>query len=162
GIITGVMLSLARAGGETAPLLLTALGNQFFSADLLQPMASLPVQLYNYAVAPYDDWHTKAWGSALVLVFVVGCLSLITRLAARRARRGARLPRGRGRLRARGRPGAGAPAHRDGLPEAEPVPADVDPRQRAGRPDADRRAAARRQRRRAGLSVPGLGRALGG
>jgi phosphate transport system permease protein len=86
GIITGVMLSLARAGGETAPLLLTALGNQFFSLDLLQPMASLPVQIYNYAVSPYDDWHTKAWGSALILVGVVGCVSLITRLATRRVR----------------------------------------------------------------------------
>ncbi|HEY3081740.1 MAG TPA: phosphate ABC transporter permease PstA [Chloroflexota bacterium] len=86
GVITGVMLSLARAGGETAPLLLTALGNQFFSTDLLQPMASLPVQIYNYAVSPYDDWHTKAWGSALVLVTVVGALSLITRLATRKAR----------------------------------------------------------------------------
>ena len=86
GVITGVMLSLARAGGETAPLLLTALGNQFFSADLLQPMASLPVQIYNYAVSPYEDWHTKAWGSALVLVAVVGLLSLTTRLATRGAR----------------------------------------------------------------------------
>jgi phosphate transport system permease protein len=86
GVITGVMLSLARAGGETAPLLLTALGNQFFSADLLQPMASLPVQIYNYAVSPYEDWHTKAWGSALILVTVVGVLSLITRLATRKAR----------------------------------------------------------------------------
>jgi len=86
GVITGVMLSLARAGGETAPLLLTALGNQFFSTNLLQPMASLPVQIYNYAVSPYDDWHTKAWGSALVLVTVVGALSLITRLATRKAR----------------------------------------------------------------------------
>jgi phosphate transport system permease protein len=86
GVITGVMLSLARAGGETAPLLLTALGNQFFSTDLFQPMASLPVQIYNYAVSPYDDWHTKAWGSALVLVLVVGTLSLITRLATRKAR----------------------------------------------------------------------------
>ena len=86
GVITGVMLSLARAGGETAPLLLTALGNQFLSFDLTSPIASLPVQIYNYAVAPYEDWHTKAWGSALVLVLVIGCLSLITRLAARRAR----------------------------------------------------------------------------
>jgi phosphate transport system permease protein len=86
GVITGVMLSLARAGGETAPLLLTALGNQFLSFDPGQPMASLPVQIYNYAVSPYDDWHTKAWGSALVLVLVVGCLSLTTRLATRRAR----------------------------------------------------------------------------
>ena len=86
GVITGVMLSLARAGGETAPLLLTALGNQFFSLDLLQPMASLPVQIYTYAVSPYDDWHTKAWGSALILIAVVGCLSLVTRLVTSRTR----------------------------------------------------------------------------
>ncbi len=86
GVITGIVLSLARAGGETAPLLLTALGNQFFNFDLLQPMASLPVQIYTYAVAPYDDWHTKAWGSALVLVFVIGTLSLVTRVATRQRR----------------------------------------------------------------------------
>ena len=88
GLITGVVLSLARAGGETAPLLLTALGNQFFSADLLRPMASLPVQIYNYAVSPYDDWHTKAWGAALILITVIGSLSLIMRLtlASRRFR----------------------------------------------------------------------------
>jgi phosphate transport system permease protein len=86
GVITGVMLSLARAGGETAPLLLTALGNQFFSTDMLQPMASLPVQIYTYAVSPYEDWHTKAWGSALVLVAVIGILSLTTRVATRRSR----------------------------------------------------------------------------
>ncbi|MSQ26816.1 MAG: phosphate ABC transporter permease PstA [Dehalococcoidia bacterium] len=83
GLITGVVLSMARAGGETAPLLLTALGNQFFSADLLAPMAALPVQIYNYAVAPYDDWHTKAWGSALVLILVISLLSLATRLSTR-------------------------------------------------------------------------------
>lgn len=86
GVVTGVMLSLARAGGETAPLLLTALGNQFLSFDVRGPVASLPVQIYSYAIAPYEDWHTKAWGSALVLVLVVGCLSLITRIATRRAR----------------------------------------------------------------------------
>lgn len=86
GVVTGIMLSLARAGGETAPLLLTALGNQFLSFDLLQPMASLPVQIYTYAVAPYDDWHTKAWGSALILVAIVGTLNLITRLATRASR----------------------------------------------------------------------------
>jgi phosphate transport system permease protein len=74
GVITGVMLSLARASGETAPLLLTALGNQFLSLDVRGPMASLPVQIYQYAIAPYDDWHTKAWGAALVLVLVVGVL----------------------------------------------------------------------------------------
>ncbi len=79
GVITGTVLSMARAGGETAPLLLTALGNQFFNFDLLQPTASLPVQIYNYAVAPYDDWHTKAWGAAFVLIVVIGLLSFITR-----------------------------------------------------------------------------------
>ena len=79
GVVTGVILSMARAGGETAPLLLTTLGNQFFSFNFLAPMAALPVQIYNYAVAPYDDWHTKAWGSALVLIMVVGLLSFIAR-----------------------------------------------------------------------------------
>ncbi|MSQ15544.1 MAG: phosphate ABC transporter permease PstA [Dehalococcoidia bacterium] len=83
GVITGVVLSMARAGGETAPLLLTALGNQFFSFDLFQPMAALPVQIYNYAVSPYDDWHTKAWGAALILIMVVGLLSFITRQVTR-------------------------------------------------------------------------------
>jgi len=86
GIIAGVMLALARAGGETAPLLLTALGNQFFSFNLLQPMAALPLQIYTYAVSPYADWHTKAWGSALVLILVIGVLSLLTRLATRAPR----------------------------------------------------------------------------
>jgi phosphate transport system permease protein len=88
GIITGVVLSLARAGGETAPLLLTALGNQFFSFNLLQPMAALPVQIYNYAVAPYEDWHTKAWGGALVLISLIGALSVIARYATRGKRLG--------------------------------------------------------------------------
>ncbi len=83
GVITGVVLSLARAGGETAPLLLTALGNQFMNFDLFQPMASLPVQIYNYARSPYEDWHTKAWGSALVLIALIGTLSLLTRWAVR-------------------------------------------------------------------------------
>lgn len=83
GIITGVVLAMARAGGETAPLLMTTLGNQFFNFDLMQPMAALPVQIYNYAVAPYADWHTKAWGSALVLITLIGLLSLLTRWAVR-------------------------------------------------------------------------------
>ncbi len=64
GIVTGVVLSMARAGGETAPLLLTALGNFFFNYDLFQPMAALPLQIYTYAVSPYEDRHTKAWSSA--------------------------------------------------------------------------------------------------
>jgi len=85
GIVTGVVLSLARAGGETAPLLLTALGNSFFSFRLNEPMSSLPVQIYNYAKSPYADSHTKAWGSSLVLILVIGSLSLLTRLLTRRA-----------------------------------------------------------------------------
>ncbi len=83
GIVTGVVLAMARAGGETAPLILTALGNQFFNLDLMQPMAALPLQIYAYASSPYADWHTKAWGSALVLIIVVGILSMLTRLATR-------------------------------------------------------------------------------
>ncbi|MBI3971744.1 MAG: phosphate ABC transporter permease PstA [Chloroflexi bacterium] len=83
GIITGVVLALARAGGETAPLLLTTLGNMFFNWNLSQPTAALPIQIYNYAVAPYDDWHTKAWGASLVLIAVIGILSVLTRLATR-------------------------------------------------------------------------------
>jgi phosphate transport system permease protein len=84
GLVTGTVLALARAGGETAPLLLTALGNQFFNFDLLRPMASLPVQIYNYAVSPYDDWHTKAWGSALILIMVISVFSFLTRFFTRR------------------------------------------------------------------------------
>ena len=87
GIITGVVLSLARAGGETAPLMLTTLGNQFFSWDLKQPTAAIPVQIYNYAVAPYDDWHTKAWGAAFVLITMIGLLSVLARAATGGTRR---------------------------------------------------------------------------
>jgi phosphate transport system permease protein len=81
GIITGIVLSIARAGGETAPLLLTALGNQFFSLNLLQPMAALPVQIYAYARSPYADWQAKAWGAALILIVLIGVLSLLSRWA---------------------------------------------------------------------------------
>lgn len=88
GITTGIILALARAGGETAPLLLTALGNQFFSFQLTQPMSALPLQIYNYAKSPYSDSHTKAWGSSLVLILLIAILSLATRLATRRVARG--------------------------------------------------------------------------
>lgn len=88
GVITGVVLSAARAGGETAPLLLTALGNQFFNLDLLQPTAALPIQIYNYARSPYPDWQAKAWGGALVLITLIGVLSLLTRWAIARRTRG--------------------------------------------------------------------------
>jgi phosphate transport system permease protein len=84
GIITGVVLSVARAGGETAPLLLTALGNQFLNLDLLQPMAALPVQIYTYARSPYPDWQVKAWGAALILITLIGTLSLLSRWAVTR------------------------------------------------------------------------------
>jgi len=87
GIATAVVLAVARAAGETAPLLLTALGNLFFSTDLLKPVSALPLQIYQYAASPYDDWHTKAWGSSLVLVGVIALLSLTLRLAIRRGAR---------------------------------------------------------------------------
>jgi phosphate transport system permease protein len=81
------VLSLARAGGETAPLLLTALGNQFFNLDLLQPTAALPIQIYNYARSPYPDWQAKAWGGALVLIILIGSISFLARWAAGRRTR---------------------------------------------------------------------------
>jgi len=88
GIATGVMLAVARVAGETAPLLFTALGNQYWSTAIDKPIATMPVQLYNYAVSPYDDWHQKAWAAALVLVFGVLILNLIARaLVANRGRK---------------------------------------------------------------------------
>ncbi|HTX74327.1 MAG TPA: phosphate ABC transporter permease PstA [Rectinemataceae bacterium] len=84
GILTGIMLALARAAGETAPLLLTALGNSFFNYDLRKPMAAMPLQIYTYAVSPYDDWHNKAWASTLVLIAIVGILSGAVKFATRR------------------------------------------------------------------------------
>ena len=83
GVITASVLALARAAGETAPLLLTALGNDFFSTDLLRPIGALPLQIYRYAISPYDDWHTKAWGTSLVLVLVIGLVALGLRIVAR-------------------------------------------------------------------------------
>jgi phosphate transport system permease protein len=84
GIMTGIMLSIARAAGETAPLLLTALGNSFFNYDLGKPMAAMPLQIYAYAVSPYDDWHAKAWASTLVLIAIVGILSGAVKFVTRR------------------------------------------------------------------------------
>ena len=83
GIITAVMLAIARVAGETAPLLFTALNNRFWHQGLDQPVASLPVQIYTYAVAPYDDWHAQAWTGALVLIFLVLLISLAARAATR-------------------------------------------------------------------------------
>ena len=83
GVITAAVLALARSAGETAPLLLTALGNDFLSTDLLRPIGALPLQIYRYAISPYDDWHTKAWGTSLVLVLVIGAIGLLLRVVAR-------------------------------------------------------------------------------
>lgn len=83
GVITASVLALARSAGETAPLLLTALGNDFFSTDLMRPIGALPLQIYRYAISPYDDWHTKAWGASLVLVIVIGAVGLLLRVLAR-------------------------------------------------------------------------------
>jgi phosphate transport system permease protein len=79
-IITGVMLSAARVSGETAPLLFTAFNNRFWQSGLDQPISSLPVQIYTYALSPYDDWHKKAWAAALVLVLLVFSVNLFTRI----------------------------------------------------------------------------------
>jgi phosphate transport system permease protein len=87
GIVTGVLLALARIAGETAPLLFTALNNQFWSANVTQPLANVPVVIFQYAMSPYDEWHALAWAGALVLTAFVLGLNLIVRLAARRASR---------------------------------------------------------------------------
>jgi len=79
GVLTGVLLAIARIAGETAPLLFTALGNQFWSKDITAPMAAIPLQIFNFAIAPYDDWHRLAWAGALVLVTIMFCLSLTAR-----------------------------------------------------------------------------------
>jgi phosphate transport system permease protein len=83
GIITGIVLALARIAGETAPLLFTSFNNRFWSTSLTQPMASLTMQVYTYALAPYDDWHRQAWAGALVLVMLVLICSVLARVATR-------------------------------------------------------------------------------
>jgi phosphate transport system permease protein len=80
GIITGVMVSIARVAGETAPLLFTAFGNRFWHQGLDQPIAALPLQIFAYAISPYDDWHRQAWAGALVLIGIVFVVSLAARL----------------------------------------------------------------------------------
>jgi phosphate transport system permease protein len=80
GIITGVLLAMGRVAGETAPLLFTAFGNRFWSHQLSEPIAALPLQIFSYAISPYDDWHRQAWAGALVLIFLVFALSAGVRL----------------------------------------------------------------------------------
>ncbi len=84
GIVTGSLLAVARVAGETAPLLFTALGSQYLSFNLDQPMAALPLVVFNYAIGPYEEWHQLAWATALVLILVVLVLSAAARLATRR------------------------------------------------------------------------------
>jgi phosphate transport system permease protein len=83
GIITGILLALARVGGETAPLLFTAFGNRFWNHNLSQPIAALPLQVFTYAISPYDDWHRQAWAGALVLVTGVFCINILVRVLTR-------------------------------------------------------------------------------
>jgi phosphate transport system permease protein len=80
GIMTGIMLALARAAGETAPLLITALNNKFWPRSLDQPISSVPVQIYTYAISPFEEWHQQAWAGAFLLVALVFALNLTTRL----------------------------------------------------------------------------------
>jgi len=87
GIVTGVVLALARIAGETAPLLFTAFNNRFFSTQLTEPISSLTVQVYTYAISPYDDWHRQAWAGGLVLVTIVLVCSLLARFATCRLER---------------------------------------------------------------------------
>ena len=83
GILTGILVALARIAGETAPLLFTAFGNSFWSFSLDQPIAALPLQIFNYATGPYDDWHAQAWAGALVLILLVLIISLVARAVTR-------------------------------------------------------------------------------
>lgn len=83
GIVTGALVAIARIAGETAPLLFTALGNQFWSTALREPIAALPLQIFNYAISPYETAHAQAWAGALVLISIVLVISLIARYATR-------------------------------------------------------------------------------
>lgn len=83
GIITGILLAIARAAGETAPLLFTAFGNSFWQTNIDQPIAALPLQIFAYAISPYDDWHRQAWAGAFVLISLVFVVNLLVRIVTR-------------------------------------------------------------------------------
>lgn len=83
GIVTGVLLALARVAGETAPLLFTAFGNAYWTHKLTEPIAALPLQIFNYAISPYDDWHRQAWAGALVLILLVSAINVGVRALTR-------------------------------------------------------------------------------
>ena len=84
GVATGAMLAIARVSGETAPLLFTAFGSRFFNVNLDEPMASLTVQIYNYAISPYDEWHAQAWAATLVLMTIILAINIIVRFFTRK------------------------------------------------------------------------------
>jgi phosphate transport system permease protein len=83
GVITGVLLAMARISGETAPLLFTALNNQFFSTDMSGPMANLPVVIFKFAMSPYENWHPLAWAGALLITLAVLVLNILARVVFR-------------------------------------------------------------------------------
>src|SRR5262245_7637654 len=83
GIITGVLLALARVAGETAPLLFTAFGNRFWTHNLSDPIAALPLQIFSYAISPYEDWHRQAWAGALVLLLLISVVNVSVRVLTR-------------------------------------------------------------------------------
>jgi phosphate transport system permease protein len=89
GVITGIMLAFARVAGETAPLLFTAFGNQFWNLHANQPTAALPLQIFTYAISPYDEWHKQAWAGALVLIILIVSSVAAVRIAVRRGTFGA-------------------------------------------------------------------------
>jgi phosphate transport system permease protein len=89
GVITGIMLAFARVAGETAPLLFTTLGNQFWNLKVNEPTAALPLQIYTYALSPYDDWHRQAWAGAFVLISLIVTAVAAVRFAVRRGTFGA-------------------------------------------------------------------------
>ena len=80
GILTGILLAVARISGETAPLLFTALNNQFWSTDLTRPIANLPVVIFQFAMSPYEDWHHLAWAGALIITTAILLLNIVARL----------------------------------------------------------------------------------
>jgi phosphate transport system permease protein len=84
GVLSGVILSVARVAGETAPLLFTAFGNSYFTTNVMKPMESLPLLIFNYATSPYEDWHDLAWGASFILLVWVLLLNIITKIATRR------------------------------------------------------------------------------
>jgi phosphate transport system permease protein len=89
GVITGIMLAFARVAGETAPLLFTAFGNQFWNLKVNEPTAALPLQIFTYAISPYDEWHRQAWAGALVLIILIVTAVAAVRFAVRRGTFGA-------------------------------------------------------------------------